>query len=146
MSDQGVLTKSYWQGSAGKDPAGQDVTRGYLLYLMIFATGGWAMAAYDFNLQVMSLSNIAHALGLSSTQVGLFGFFVDFAELVFTLFFGWYMDKQSRRTAWILALGGTTVFTGVTFFCHQLLGTVRRSRAGIRPGLYRAGHLHHPGE
>lgn len=88
MSGSALLSKSYWQESAGKDPAGQDVSRGYLLYLMIFATGGWAMAAYDFNLQVMSLSNIAHALGLSSTQVGLFGFFVNFAEFVFTLFFG----------------------------------------------------------
>lgn len=133
MSDQSVISKSYWHRSVGKDPAGQDVTRGYLLYLMVFATGGWAMAAYDFNLQVMSLSNIAHALGLSSTQVGLFGFFVDFAELVFTLFFGWYMDQKSRRTAWIVALAGTTVFTGVTFFCHQYweLCVVRALASGL---------------
>ena len=81
MSASSLPSWSYFHQSSGRDPAGEDVSRGYLIYLLIFATAGWAMAAYDFNLQVMAPSDIAKGLGLSSTQVGLFGFFVDFAEL-----------------------------------------------------------------
>ncbi len=62
------------------------------------------------------MSDIAHELHLSSTQVGLFGFFVDFAELVFALAIGRYMDRHSRRTAWLVVMAGATVFTGLTFF------------------------------
>jgi MFS family permease len=97
------------------------------------ATGGWAMAAYDFNLQVMALSDIAKGLGLSSTQVGLLGLFVDFAELVFSLLFGWFMDSKSRRLAWIVTLAGTTVFTGLTFFLQNYwqLCIVRALASGL---------------
>jgi MFS family permease len=62
------------------------------------------VAAYDFNLQVMALSDISKSLHVNSTEVGLFGFVVDFAELFFTVFFGWFMDKHSRQLAWIIAL------------------------------------------
>lgn len=114
VPDQNVRPEAA-RSIAGYDPAGQPVERRYLIYLLIVATGGWAMAAYDFNLQVMALSDIAKGLGLSSTQVGLFGFFVDFAELVFSLLFGWFMDSKSRRLAWIVTLAGTTIFTSLTF-------------------------------
>lgn len=118
MDDFGVPLPEEDQ-AVGRDSAGQPVTQRYLIYLLIVATGGWAMSAYDFNLQVMSLNDIAKGLHLSSTQVGLFGFFVDFVELVFSLSFGRFMDRQSRRLAWITALSGATVFPGLTFFVRN---------------------------
>jgi len=131
MPDQSISTAS--ATTVGRDAAGQPVERGYLIYLLVVATGGWAMAAYDFNLQVMALSDIAKGLHLSSTQVGLFGFFVDFAELAFSLFFGRFMDRRSRRLAWIVALAGTTVFTGLTYFVRNYwqLCVVRALASGL---------------
>jgi MFS family permease len=119
--------------SVGRNPAGQAVTRGYLIYLLIFATGGWGMAAYDFNLQVMTMPLMAKSLGLSPTQVGLLGFFVDFSLFFFSVVFGFYMDQQSRINAWIAALAGTTVFTGLTFFAHNFweLSIIRALASGL---------------
>lgn len=115
MPDEGFFRKGPVK-AVGHDSAGEPVGRKYLIFLLIVATGGWGLSAYDFNLQVMAMSDIAHGLHLSSTQVGLFGFFVDFAELVFALAIGRYMDRHSRRTAWLMVMAGATVFTGLTFF------------------------------
>lgn len=124
---------SYFSKVVGQNPAGEDVTRGYLTYLMVFATAGWGMAAYDFNLQVMTMPLMAKTLGLSSTQVGLLGFFVDFSLFFFSIVFGFYMDRRSRLTAWIVALAGTTVFTGLTYFAHNFweLSVIRALASGL---------------
>lgn len=125
--------RGYMRQPVGKNPVGQDVTRGYLIYLLTFATGGWLMAAYDFNLQVMSLPKIASGLHLSVTQVGLFGFFVDFALFAFSIFFGFFMDEKSRLVAWVAALAGTTIFTGLTYFVDNYweLCIVRALASGL---------------
>lgn len=121
------------KGSAGCNSAGQPVSRGYLIYLLVFGTFGWMMAAYDFNLQVMTLPKISKALGLNPTETGLFGLFVDFGELVCTISFGFYMDAVSRRNAWIMALAGTTVFTGCTYFVSNFweLSVIRALASGL---------------
>jgi hypothetical protein len=48
----------------------------YLVYLIVIATLGWALASYDFNLLVVALPTIAKDLGMSQTQVGAVAFFV----------------------------------------------------------------------
>lgn len=128
-----VSLRNYFRQSVGKNPVGHDVSRFYLIYLLVFATGGWLMAAYDFNLQVMALPKIATGLHLSTIEVGLFGFFVDFSLFAFSVFFGFFMDEKSRMLAWVVALSGTTLFTGLTYFVGNFweLCVIRALASGL---------------
>lgn len=102
-------------------------TKAYLIYLIAVALFGWALASYDFNVFVLTLSDIAKGLHLPATQVGLVGFFLYAGEFAGSFFFGMYMDQRGRRSAWIVALTGATIFTGLTFVVQNFweLSTVR---------------------
>jgi MFS family permease len=50
--------------------------RRYVVYLIVIAIAGWALASYDFNLLVVALPTISKDLHMSETQVGLLGFLV----------------------------------------------------------------------
>ncbi|WP_067926787.1 MFS transporter [Alicyclobacillus shizuokensis] len=106
---------------------------GYTVYLIIVALVGWALASYDFNLLVLTMPNIASDLHLSSTLVGLLGFFVYAAEFVITMFVGYGMDKIGRRRMWQLSLVFAGVFTGLTYFVNNYteLAIVRALASGF---------------
>ncbi len=89
-------------------------TRRYVLYLVIVALAGWALASYDLNLLVLALPAIARDLHLTETRLGLLGFFVFGAQFVITLFTGYAMDRLGRRRVWMFCLAGTAIFTGLT--------------------------------
>lgn len=107
--------------------------RRYLLFLIVIATAGWALASYDFNLLVTALPTIAKALSLSQTEVGLLGFFVYAARFVISLAVGYSMDRFGRKPMWQLALVGAAVFTGLTYFVHSFwsLVVVRALASGL---------------
>ncbi len=90
--------------------------RRYLIYLILVALFGWALAAYDFNLLVFALPTVSHDLNLSSTQTGLLVFIVYAVLFVITLFVGYAMDKRGRKWMWVFTLCGAAVFTGLTYF------------------------------
>jgi|tagenome__1003787_1003787.scaffolds.fasta_scaffold20855136_1 MFS family permease len=96
----------------------------YLVYLLVIATIGWALASYDFNLLVVALPSIATDLHMSQTQVGAVAFFVYGAMLVLSLVVGWSMDRFGRKIMWQAALVGAAVFTGLTFFVTGFWGLV----------------------
>lgn len=91
----------------------------YLLVLIILALAGQLFASYDFNLLVLAIPNIAEDLRLSSTQVGLLGFFIYAGEFVITLIAGYMMDVVGRKRIWQYNLIGTAVFTGLTYFVQN---------------------------
>jgi MFS family permease len=101
----------------------EDDTR-YLIYLLVIATIGWALASYDFNLLVVALPTIAKDLHMSQTQVGAVAFFVYGAMLVLSLLVGWSMDRFGRKIMWQVALVGAAIFTGLTFFVTGFWGLV----------------------
>ncbi len=88
----------------------------YVTYLVIVALAGWALASYDLNLLVLALPAIARDLHVSEVQLGILGFFVFGAQFVITLFAGYAMDRFGRRRVWMICLGGTAIFTGLTAF------------------------------
>ena len=98
----------------GSGEGGYD--RRYLVYLLVIATAGWALASYDFNLLVTALPTVAADLKLSQTQVGLLGFVVYGAMLVISLLVGAAMDRFGRKVMWQITLIGAAVFTGLTYF------------------------------
>src|SRR5690348_5893735 len=71
--------------------------RRYLIYLLVIATLGWALASYDFNLLVVAIPTIAKSLKLSPSQVGLMAFVIYAAMMVISLAVGWAMDTWGRR-------------------------------------------------
>jgi MFS family permease len=89
--------------------------RRYLVYLLVIATAGWALASYDFNLLVVAIPTIAKSLKLSPSQVGLMAFVIYAAMMVISLTVGWAMDTWGRRRMWMLALVAAAVFTGLTY-------------------------------
>jgi kynurenine formamidase len=90
--------------------------RGYLVYLILVALFGWALASYDFNLLVFALPTVSADLGLTSTQTGLLVFIVYAALFVITLFVGYAMDVRGRKWMWVFSLCGAAIFTGLTYF------------------------------
>lgn len=93
--------------------------RRYLVYLLVIATAGWALASYDFNLLVTALPTIAADLKLSQTQVGLLAFIVYGAMLAVSLLVGVAMDRFGRKVMWQVSLVGAAVFTGLTYFADS---------------------------
>lgn len=102
-------------------------TNAYLIYLIAVALFGWALASYDFNVYVLTISDIAKTLRLPATEVGFVGFFLYAGEFIGSLIFGMMMDQRGRRFAWIVALTGATIFTGLTYVVQNFweLSTVR---------------------
>jgi MFS family permease len=109
------------------------VDRRYVVYLVVIALAGWALASYDFNLLVLTLPDIAKSFGLSSTLVGLLGFIVYAAMFVITLAAGYGMDARGRKWMWMFALSAAAVFTGLTFFVQNYwqLALVRALASGF---------------
>jgi MFS family permease len=107
--------------------------RGYLIYLIVIALFGWALASYDFNLLVFALPTVSDALGLSTTQTGLLVFIVYAVLFVITLFVGYAMDQKGRKWMWVFALCGAAVFTGLTYFATNYweFVTVRSLASGL---------------
>jgi MFS family permease len=107
--------------------------RRYLIYLIVIATGGWALASYDFNLLVTALPTIAKDLDLSQTKVGLLAFLVYVAMLLISFAVGYCMDEFGRKVMWQVALLGAAVFTGLTYFVHTFwwLVVVRALASGL---------------
>ena len=88
----------------------------YLVYLIVVALAGWALASYDVNLLVLALPDIAASLHISQTGIGVLGFFVYAAQFCITIFAGYGMDRFGRRRVWMICLAGTAIFTGLTYF------------------------------
>ena len=86
----------------------------YVIYLVIVALAGWALASYDLNLLVLALPAIARDLHISEVRLGILGFFVFGAQFLITLFAGYAMDRFGRRRVWMICLAGTALFTGLT--------------------------------
>ncbi len=107
--------------------------RHYTTYLVIIALAGWALASYDFNLLVLTLPDIAKSLHLSSSLVGLLGFFVYAAMFIVTLFAGYAMDTMGRKWTWMFCLTGAAIFTGLTYFIQNYwqLAVVRALASGL---------------
>jgi MFS family permease len=99
--------------------ASSTTDRRYLVYLIVIATVGWALASYDTNLLVLALPDIKTDLHLSDTEVGLLGFVVFAAEFVIALFIGYGMDRQGRRWMWMFCLAMAAIFTGLTVFVQN---------------------------
>lgn len=117
------------QKAASQDarwPGARDSKR-YLIYLIAVALFGWALASFDFNIYVLTIADIAKTLKMPATEVGLVGFFIYAGEFIGSLFFGMMMDHKGRRFAWLAALAGATVFTGLTYLAQNFweLSTVR---------------------
>jgi MFS family permease len=110
-----------------------DYDRRYVLYLLIVAVAGWALASYDFNLLVVALPTISKSLHMSETQVGLLAFLVYAAMLVLSLMVGYGMDRFGRKTMWQFALIGAAIFTGLTYFVYSFwaLVVVRALASGL---------------
>ena len=66
-------------------------SRRYLVFLIVIATAGWALASYDFNLLVTALPTIQASLHLSQTEVGL---------LAFLVYAAMRSSASSSATAW----------------------------------------------
>jgi len=79
-------------------------SRRYLVFLIVIATAGWALASYDFNLLVTALPTIQASLHLSQTEVGLLAFLVYAAMLLISLLVGYGMGRFGRKPMWQLAL------------------------------------------
>lgn len=107
--------------------------RRYLVYLLLVALFGWALASYDFNLLVLALPTISKALHMSATSAGLLLFIVYAAMLVITLLVGYGMDRRGRRWMWVFSLSGAAIFTGLTYFAHTfwVLVVVRALASGL---------------
>ena len=110
-----------------------EVDRRYLIYLVVVALSGWALASYDVNLLVLALPAIARSLHISQSGLGVLGFFVYGAQLCITLFAGWGMDRFGRRRVWMVCLAGTAIFTGLTYFVNGFweLVVVRALASGL---------------
>lgn len=107
--------------------------RRYVGYLVVVALAGWALAAYDLNLLVLALPDIAHDLRLSEAQVGFLGSVVFIAQFCITLFAGYAMDQLGRKRVWMLCLTLAAIFTGLTFFVQTYwqLAVVRALASGM---------------
>ncbi|HEX3983127.1 MAG TPA: MFS transporter, partial [Acidisoma sp.] len=107
--------------------------RRYLVYLIVVALAGWALASYDVNLLVLALPDISKSLNISETGIGMLGFFVYAAQFCITIFAGYSMDTMGRRRVWMICLAGTAIFTGLTYFVENFwqLVAVRALASGL---------------
>ena len=114
-------------------PVAQSQDRRYLVYLIAIALAGWSLASYDVNLLVLALPDIARDLHISSTGLGVLGFFVFGAQFMITIFAGYAMDRFGRRRVWMFCLTGTALFTGLTCLVQGFweLVLVRALAAGL---------------
>ncbi|MCB8875257.1 MFS transporter [Acidisoma silvae] len=105
----------------------------YIVYLVLVALAGWALASYDVNLLVLALPDIAKSLHISETGIGILGFFVYGAQFCITIFAGYSMDRFGRRRVWMICLAGTAIFTGLTYFVQDFwqLVAVRALASGL---------------
>lgn len=105
----------------------------YIVYLVIVALAGWALASYDFNLLVLTFPNIATDLHLSASLVGLLGFIIYAAMFVITFLVGYGMDTKGRKWMWMFSLTAAAIFTGLTFFVQNYwqLALVRAIASGF---------------
>jgi MFS family permease len=112
---------------------GAAASRRYVVYLVLIALAGWALASYDFNLLVLALPDIAKSMHLSSTSVGLLAFIVYAAMFVITLAAGYGMDSRGRKWMWMFCLTSAAIFTGLTFFVQNYwqLAVVRALASGF---------------
>jgi MFS family permease len=123
------ITRISGQATRVGSPAG----RRYIIYLVVIALVGWALASYDSNLLVLALPAIATSLHLDATSVGLLGFIVYAAEFVITLIAGYSMDRRGRKWMWMFCLAAAAIFTGLTFFVQNYwqLAAVRALASGF---------------
>jgi MFS family permease len=128
--EPGPPRPSLWDRLLGTGP-GDD--RRYIVYLVLIAMAGWALASYDFNLLVAALPTIAASLKLSQTEVGLLAFLVYAAMLILSFVMGYCTDQFGRKVMWQVALAGAAIFTGLTFFVHSFwaLVVVRALASGL---------------
>jgi MFS family permease len=105
----------------------------YIVYLIIVACAGWALASYDVNLLVLALPEIARSLQISEYELGVLGFVVYGAQFIVTLFVGYAMDRYGRKRMWMICMSGTAVFTGLTCLVHNFweLAAVRALASGL---------------
>lgn len=119
--EPGPPRPSLWDRLLGTGP-GDDWR--YIVYLVLIAMAGWALASYDFNLLVAALPTIAASLKLSQTEVGLLAFLVYAAMLILSFVMGYCTDQFGRKVMWQVALAGAAIFTGLTFFVHSFWALV----------------------
>src|SRR5262245_1993341 len=107
--------------------------RRYVIFLVIIALSGWALASYDFNLLVVALPDISKDLHLTPSFVGLLGFIIYAAMFGITLFAGYGMDWLGRKRMWMFCLCGAAAFTGLTYFVENYwqLAVVRALASGF---------------
>jgi len=86
----------------------------YGVFLFAVALAGWALASYDYNLLVLALPNVAHALNLTSVQVGLLGTVISLVAIFVPIILGGMMDSYGRKKIWMLALLVAALSTGFT--------------------------------
>jgi MFS family permease len=108
-------------------------SRRYVIYLVIVALSGWALASYDLNLLVLLLPQIAKSMNLTESQVGLLGVFVFLAQFIITLCAGYAMDQFGRRRVWMVCLSLAAIFTGLTYFVQNFaeLALIRALASGM---------------
>jgi len=88
--------------------------RRYGIYLFAVALAGWALASYNYNLLTLAYPNVASALHLTSVQVGETGTIISLVSIFVPILLGYWMDTRGRKVMWMLALGMSAVFTGLT--------------------------------
>lgn len=88
--------------------------RKYGLYLFAIALAGWALASYNYNLLTVEFPIVADALNLTPVQVGEIGTIISLASIFVPILVGYWMDAYGRRLMWMVALGISAAFTGLT--------------------------------
>ena len=88
--------------------------RRYGIYLFAVALAGWALASYNYNLLTLAYPNVASALHLTSVEVGETGTIISLVSIFVPMALGYWMDTRGRKAMWMLALGVSAVFTGLT--------------------------------
>ena len=109
------------------------VERHYTTYLVCVALAGWSLASYDFNLLVLTFSDIAKSLHLAPGAIGLLGFVIYAAMFIITFLAGYGMDQLGRKWMWMFCLTAAAVFTGLTYFVQNYwqLAVVRALASGF---------------
>jgi MFS family permease len=109
------------------------VERHYTVYLICIALAGWSLASYDFNLLVLTFSDIAKSLHLTPRAVGFLGFIIYAAMFIITFLAGLGMDRFGRKWMWMFCLTAAAIFTGLTYFVQNYwqLALVRALASGF---------------
>ncbi|GAA2184548.1 MFS transporter [Brooklawnia cerclae] len=117
-SQAGISRAAALAADEGQDSGNSEEKqeRHYIIYLIIVALFGWALAAYDTNLFNLTIADITADLSISSSMLGVMGMFVYAAEFLIALYMGHVMDRRGRKYAWMFCLIIAGIFTGLTFF------------------------------